>query len=140
MLTFSENYILLSAKHVIATNLFHLIFGQVGAFRGLQLETLGKFLVYDSFRACRINFPTTLSRLFRSSVEEEMILNEEMRGVWRKKTLSYLELLCQHFYKDSEESHGNIKFIHFRVKNRTWDLQQYRNNICVNVEGKRKVS
>jgi len=41
MLMFSENYIPLSAKHVIATKLFHLIFGQVGALRGLHLETLG---------------------------------------------------------------------------------------------------
>jgi len=37
-----------------------------------------------------------------------MTLNEELSGVWRESTLSYLELPSQHFSYDSEESHGNI--------------------------------
>jgi hypothetical protein len=46
---------------------------------------------------------TTLSRPFRiSSAEEVMILNEELRGMGREATVSYMERISQYFPEDSE--------------------------------------
>jgi len=76
----------------------------VGAFRGLQLDTVGNLIVYDSH-----SLPAGLTILQRFLGCFGHLLSK-WKLLWMKnwEALSYLELLSKHFSQDSEESHGNI--------------------------------